>query len=206
MGAMAGRLPVNAEVQALPSDFASWMKAEQKRVFLLCHRMLGDRDEADTATQEVFLKAYRAQSAPEARELDDPGKWLTRVAVNTCLDRLRSRRWQFWRRRLNPEDSNMILAFTPSSSPNAEDQMFARQIAGRLAVALERLSPRQRSVFTLRHYEDRSLEEIAGILGLDTGTVKAHMARALAKLRDELSDLYFRPRSAGAADSPHARD
>lgn len=77
-----------------------------------------------------------------------------------------------------------------SSSPDAEDQAFARQVGQRLARGLEGLSGRQRAVFTLRHYEDRSLEEIAQILDLDVGTVKAHLSRALAKLREELKDLY----------------
>jgi RNA polymerase sigma-70 factor (ECF subfamily) len=70
--------------------------------------------------------------------------------------------------------------------------MHARDIALRLAAALDRLSPRQRSIFVLRHDEDRSLEEIGAILGLDVGTVKAHMARAVKKLRVELRDLYER--------------
>ena len=55
---------------------------------------------------------------------------------------------------------------------------------------MERLSTRQRAVFTLRHYEDMSLEEIGQILGLEVGTVKAHMFRAVGKLREELRDLY----------------
>jgi len=55
---------------------------------------------------------------------------------------------------------------------------------------MERLSARQRAVFTLRHYEDKSLEEIGLVLGLDVGTVKAHMFRAVSKLRVELRDLY----------------
>jgi RNA polymerase sigma-70 factor (ECF subfamily) len=57
-------------------------------------------------------------------------------------------------------------------------------------VALDKLSARQRTVFTLRHYEDMSLEEIGGLLCLDVGTVKAHMFRAVTKLRVELRDLY----------------
>ena len=52
----------------------------------------------------------------------------------------------------------------------------------RLNAALEKLSPRQRAVFALRHFEDMSLEEIGTILGLDVGTVKAHMFRAVNKL------------------------
>ena len=68
--------------------------------------------------------------------------------------------------------------------------LFAGQISGRLTVALGRLSDRQRAVFTLRHYEEMSLEEIGQILGLDVGTVKAHMFRAVSKLRVDLRDLY----------------
>jgi RNA polymerase sigma-70 factor (ECF subfamily) len=59
-----------------------------------------------------------------------------------------------------------------------------------LTIALGRLSPRQRAVFTLRHYDEMSLEEIGEVLGLDVGTVKAHMFRAVSKLREDLRDLY----------------
>ena len=77
-----------------------------------------------------------------------------------------------------------------TGEPGADDQVFARQIARRLEAALNRLSPRQRAVFTLRHYENRDLEEIAQILDLDKGSVKSHMFRAISKLREELKDLY----------------
>jgi RNA polymerase sigma-70 factor (ECF subfamily) len=126
--------------------------------------------------------------------LDDPARWLTRIAVNTCLDRLRSRRWQFWRKRPAPEDEQTILQLAPACGPNAEDQVFAEQIGQRLESALDKLSLRQRAVFALRHYEDRSLAEIAGILDLDIGTVKVHLFRAIEKLREELHDLYFADR------------
>jgi RNA polymerase sigma-70 factor, ECF subfamily len=174
----------------LVRDFGSWMTAEQRRIFSLCQRFLEDRDEADSATQDVFLKAYQALKRGAANDLEDPARWLTRIAVNTCLDRLRSRKWQFWRRRPSPEDEQTILTMAPSSAPEAEDRYFAGEIGTRLEKALERLSPRQRAVFTLRHFEDLSLEEIGGMLGLDVGTVKAHMFRALAKLREDLRDLY----------------
>jgi RNA polymerase sigma-70 factor (ECF subfamily) len=173
----------------LLARFPSWMASEQRRVFLLCVRMLGDADEADSAAQDAFFKAYQALEK-QSGEVDDPARWLTRIAVNTCLDRLRSKRWLFWRRRPGGEDETAILALAATSEPNAEDRLFAVQIGQRLAAGLETLSGRQRAVFTLRHFEDRSLEEIAQILGLDIGTVKAHMSRALTKLRVELKDLY----------------
>ena len=195
MGAMADRLEANVSVLADTREFGAWMTSEQKRVFLLCRRMLNDAEEADSATQDTFLKAWQALKRPESKELDDPGKWLTRIAVNTCLDRLRSRRWQFWRKRPKPEDEATILGLASPGDPNAEDQVFARQIAERIGRAVARLSLRQRAAFTLRHYEDRSMAEIAEILGLDVGTVKVHLFRATEKLREELHDLYFRDKA-----------
>jgi RNA polymerase sigma-70 factor (ECF subfamily) len=192
MGLMAERLETNLDVQAATRDFGSWMAAEQKRIFLLCRRMLQDPEEADSATQDTFLKAWQAMNRADARELDDPEKWVTRIAINTCLDRLRSRRWQFWRKRPNPEDEATILDMTSERGPDAEARVLASEIDSRLGEALKKLSLRQRSVFALRHYEDRSLAEIAEILQLDVGTVKAHLFRAVDKLREELKDLYFR--------------
>jgi RNA polymerase sigma-70 factor (ECF subfamily) len=192
IGVMVRPLETVAEPVVDPRDFDAWVRAEQKRVFLLCLRMVADRDEADTLTQEVFFKAYRAMARPGFEFPAEPARWLTRVAINACLDRLRSRRWRFWRQRPNPGDEQAILALAPARGPSAEDRLFAAEISKRLAAAIERLSGRQRSVFVLKHYEDQSLEEIASILGLNLGTVKAHLSRALAKLRKELRDLYVR--------------
>ena len=181
---------VSGVTAELAASFSQWMASEQRRVFALCQRLLQDLDEADSATQDTFVKAYQALNKADARELDDPARWLTRIAVNTCLDRLRSRKWQFWRRRPTPQDETAALALVRSTAPEAEDRYFAGQISSRLETALERLSARQRAVFTLRHYDGRSLEEIGDLLGLDVGTVKAHMFRAVSKLRGELRDLY----------------
>lgn len=192
MGVMAERLVRPAEESLPAHEFGPWMMAEQRRVFLICCRMLQDKDEADMAVQDTFLKAYQALIRNDAAVVENPKKWLTRIAVNTCLDRLRSRSWRFWRSRPPAADEELILAIAPATGPTAEDRVYAAQIQRRLAAAMEKLSARQRAVFTLRHYENHRLEEIADILGLDTGTVKAHMARALNKLRAELDDLYQR--------------
>jgi RNA polymerase sigma-70 factor (ECF subfamily) len=192
MGVMADQLEREIHVGAGLREFSSWMAAEQRRVFLLCRRMLQDPDEADSATQDVFLKAYKALSKvrENSTELDDPGKWVTRIAINTCLDRLRSKAWKIWQRRPAAEDEELILQMTAERRPDAETQVFAKEIQQRLETALSKLSARQRAVFSLRHYESLPLEEIASVLKLDTGTVKAHLFRALAKLREELKDLY----------------
>jgi RNA polymerase sigma-70 factor, ECF subfamily len=79
----------------------------------------------------------------------------------------------------------------PGTDPDSERLLFAKQIQQRLDSAQAKLSHRQRSVFALRHYESMALEEIAEVLKLDVGTVKAHLFRALSKMREELKDLYL---------------
>jgi RNA polymerase sigma-70 factor (ECF subfamily) len=189
---MADQLMDKIQVGADVRTFGAWMTSEQRRIFLLCRRMLQDPDEADSATQDVFLKAYKALSkgTGELEELDNPGRWVTRIAVNTCLDRLRSKAWKIWQRRPAPEDEEIILQMTSDNQPDAERRLFSKQIQERLDLAMLKLSARQRAVFALRHYESLPLEEIAGVLKLDVGTVKAHLFRALSKMREELKDLY----------------
>jgi len=191
MGAVAGEITGSIRASFEIRDFGTWMTSEQRRIFLLCRRMLQDPDEADSATQDVFLKAFKAMSKPTSGlELDDPNKWVTRIAVNTCLDRLRSKSWKIWQRRPAPEDEQLILQMTCDTDPDAERLLFSQQIQRRLELALTKLSDRQRAVFSLRHYEALPLEEIADALKLDVGTVKAHLFRALTKMREELKDLY----------------
>lgn len=201
MGVMASRLAIGTGSKQDPAHIETlgrWMATDQRRLYLLCYRLLQDRDEADSATQDSFLKAYRALQKENAAPLEDVSKWLTRIAVNTCLDRLRSQRWQFWRKRPKPEAESTVLSMARATDPDAERQVLAAQIAVRIECAIKELSIRQKAVFTLRHYEDRSLEEIGEILGLEVGTVKAHMARAVAKLRVELKDLYELKSHAGS--------
>ncbi len=163
--------------------FEALVAAHQRRLFLLALRLLGDAEEAATATQDCFLRAFRAldrcpQSAPEQQ------RWLARVVINLCLDRLRSRKWNWWRERLGLENRDATHVRTP------ERELLSKEIATQLARALDRLSPRQRAVFVLRHYEGQSLEQIAGQLSLTVGAVKSHLARAISHLRRELKDFY----------------
>src|SRR5260370_37519235 len=133
MGLMAERMLAEHADSGLLRDFGAWMTSEQRRIYSLCQRFLQDRDEADSATQDVFLKAYQALKKDDAKDLDDPARWITRIAVNTCLDRLRSRKWQFWRKRPSSEDEKTILSMAASTAPQAGGYYFAVEIAARVA-------------------------------------------------------------------------
>jgi RNA polymerase sigma-70 factor, ECF subfamily len=173
-------------------DFATWMAEEQARIFSLCMRLLRNQDEADSATQDVFVEAYKTLEKHGRGSILEPPKWLTRVAFNTCYDLMRSKRWRFWQRHAMESCGDDRLPMIPATGPNQEDAAAAQEIRRRLDKALDRLSVRQKTVFIFRHEEQLRFDEIAGIMGLDTGTVKAHMARAIKKLREELRDMYVR--------------
>ena len=165
--------------------------AHQRRIFRISLRLLGDVDEAQSATQDCFMRAFDAADRCPA---DDVGctRWLNRIAVNLCLDRLRSRKWMWWRGRdeLPAQSDAMHSPRTP------ERESLNRELRSRLMQeALDKLSPRQRAVFVLRHYEDYPLEQIAEELSLSTGTVKTHLSRALENMREELKEFYGTPAS-----------
>ncbi|HMA17054.1 MAG TPA: sigma-70 family RNA polymerase sigma factor, partial [Thermoanaerobaculia bacterium] len=73
--------------------------------------------------------------------------------------------------------------------PSPERRAHSAEIRERLREAIEMLSPRQKAVFTLKHFEELSIPEIAELTGLDTGTVKSHLFRAAHKIRARLRDL-----------------
>jgi RNA polymerase sigma-70 factor (ECF subfamily) len=113
--------------------------------------------------------------------------WLMRIAINLQKDHWRNRRMQFWRQtQSNAIGLDEAGEWLASGERSAEQQLLARERVGQVSKAVERLSERQRTIFLLRYVEEMELSEIARAAGLSEGTVKAHLSRALAKVRGEL--------------------
>jgi RNA polymerase sigma-70 factor (ECF subfamily) len=113
--------------------------------------------------------------------------WLMRIAINLQKDHWRNRRMQFWRStRTNAIDLDEASEWLPSGERTAEQQILAREQVAQVWNVVANLSERQRTVFLLRYVEERELSEIAQTTGLSEGTVKAHLSRALGKVRAEL--------------------
>ncbi len=113
--------------------------------------------------------------------------WLMRIAINLQKDHWRNRRLQFWRQtQSHAVDVDEASEWLPSGARSVEQQLLAKERVGQVAKAVEGLSERQRTVFLLRYVEELELSEIARTTGLNEGTVKAHLSRALARVRAEL--------------------
>ncbi len=142
-------------------------------------------DLAETLTQECFLKAHRNWT--RFRGESSALTWLMRIAINVQKDHWRNRRMQFWKlTRTNGVDIDEASEWLPSGQTSPEQQMLAREQVKQVWRVVDRLSARQKSVFLLRHVEEMDIAEIASATGLSEGTVKAHLSRAVSRVRAEL--------------------
>ncbi len=148
--------------------FGAFFAANHEAVLRSVTAATGNRELADDATQDAFIKAHARWST--LRSYQVPEAWVKRVAINVSRDRLRSDR-----RRRDRE-----AATGPDVAPDLTEAVEADTGASAL---LAELTPRQREIARLFYVEDHSIDEIAKGLGLDPGTVKFHLARARDRLR-----------------------
>jgi RNA polymerase sigma-70 factor (ECF subfamily) len=179
-----------AEIRAGNTEaFEYFVRQYQPKITRIAYRLLRDLGEADCAAQESFLRAW--QSLNEFREGSTFETWLTRICINWCKDRLKRRRvvLYFHQAPAEREDEEGPRDTAPHPSPSPERRAQSREIRDRLRDAIESLSPRQKAVFTLKHFEELSIPEIADLMGLDSGTIKSHLFRAAQKIRESLREL-----------------
>ena len=177
---LAGR-----ELEDATQEFSNLVVSHRPQIFRFLLASTRDVDLAETLTQECFLKAHRNWGS--FRGESSAMTWLMRIAINLQKDHWRNRRMQFWRHtQTNSVELNEASDWLPSGERSAEQQMLAREQVGHVWKAVEGLSERQRTVFLLRFVDERELSEIALATGLSEGTVKAHLSRALGKVRMEL--------------------
>lgn len=173
--------------------YGYFVRTYQRRVYGMAFSLLRDSGEAECVAQDAFVRAYQALG--EFRGGSRFETWVMRIAINACRDRLKRKRLvvYFHQRREEAGDEDAGDLRFPSSEPSPERMVHAREIKARLRKALDELSPRQRIVFVLKHLEEKSIPEIAQLIGVDSGTVKAHLFRAAAKIRARMADLRRAP-------------
>ena len=168
-------------------EFSAVVTTHRAQIFRFLLASTRDADLAETLTQECFLKAHRHWGS--FRGESSAMTWLMRIAINLQKDHWRNRRMQFWRKtQNNAVDLDEASEWLPSGESSAEQRVLAHERVGQVWKAVEDLSERQRTVFLLRFVEEMDLREIARATALNEGTVKAHLSRALARVRAELGE------------------
>ncbi len=165
-------------------EFDDLVREHQQRIFRVVMALVRDSDLASNITQDCFIRAYEKRGS--FRGEASVSTWLTRIAVNLVRDHARNRRQAFWKRLFQrpAEDSVESAAETVRDSRSTPDRQFlAKEELSAVWNVVGELAPQQREVFVLRFSEEMSLEEIAQVLDIKLGTVKAHLSRAVTTVR-----------------------
>jgi RNA polymerase sigma-70 factor, ECF subfamily len=160
--------------------FGELMRRHQQAVFNTAYRLLGNRQDAEDATQEAFIRAYRALTAFDTTR--PPAPWLKKIAANICLNRLEA---------APPaavELDDKAWGELPGS-PHPEDVAQSRAVNRRLRSEVLNLPPRYRAVIELRHFQELSYDEIALALKRPLSDVKSDLFRARKLLAERLKEL-----------------
>jgi RNA polymerase sigma-70 factor (ECF subfamily) len=157
-------------------------------------RFLGNAPDAEDAVQDALLSAYRhlGQFRGEAQL----SSWLMTIVTNAALMQLRRRHSGYFS--LDQEQGEEGLTFSErlaDSKPSPEEACFTVEARNRLIEGVQRLSPKLRRTFQLRDIDGLTTKEVAHVLGIPQGTVKAQLARARAKLTGIMTGKPVRQRS-----------
>jgi len=178
-------------IAAVPTpfdDLAAVVETHRLRIFRFLLATLRDPDLAETLTQETFLRAWNARSS--FRGDCSVATWLTRIALNLVRDHTRTHRFRFWRKVSSQMiDPVEIASFLPHRDSSVDSRLIATEQVGLLWKVIDTLSDRQRTVFLLRFVEEMELSEIVAATEIPLSTVKSHLYRALANVRERYSEL-----------------
>ena len=160
-----------------------------RKVFGLAYRMTGNEHDADEVVQETFLRCYKRLDSFEARS--SFSTWLYRIASNCALDLLARRKQDklhlaendVREDAENPEERSLDYA---APQPGPERMLLSSELRDRIAGAMKRLTPVERTAFVLRHFEGCSISEIGSVLKVKDEAVKNTIFRAVKKMRGEL--------------------
>lgn len=147
------------------------------RVYRLAYRMAGDADLAQDITQDAFIRAF--DRLPGFRGESSLGTWIGAITMSVALNALRKVK-RFRQRETDLEHGEGVGTPGRHAEPDLKD---------RLARAIDDLPEGYRAVFVMHDVEGYTHEEIGGILGVQTGTSKAQLSRARARLREMLADF-----------------
>jgi RNA polymerase sigma-70 factor (ECF subfamily) len=150
-------------------------------------RIVGNEADAEEIVQEAFLRGYQRLESYQGRSTF--GTWIYRIAVNCALNRISQPGIEPEYRHgeeSNPEEKTVQLA---AQDADPERVLLSREISAAQNLAMQRLTPTEKSAFILRHLEERSTTEIAEVLNIAPNAAKQAVFRAVQKLRRELAPL-----------------
>jgi RNA polymerase sigma-70 factor (ECF subfamily) len=163
------------------SDLEALFQDHHRMVYRTAYRLVGNSADAEDILQTVFLRLSSRDFA--AQPLDHAESYLRRSAVNASLDLIRQRR------SAGSHSDSLLELQTAPSGQEPEHQMWVKQSATWLRVAVSELSEQSAEIFTLRFFEDRTNSEIAQIVGSSVSAVAVSLHRSRERLKEQFRQL-----------------
>lgn len=176
--------------QAQAGDSTAWRRlfdTHHRKVFNTAYRFLGNRPDAEDVLQETFVRAYRGLDSFDPSYTGGFSCWISRIGANCSFDALRRRKRN--RETLSLEEDSFNHPADASEEADPLRTAGNSEIRIRITEAVAGLTPKQRLIFTLRHYEGYTTREIAGMVAVSEGSVKTQLFRAVRTLRRKLRRL-----------------
>ena len=162
--------------------FEMLMRRHNRRVYRCVRSILRDESEIEDVMQQAYLAAFHHLAEFEGRS--SVATWLTRIAMNAALSRLRTR--SRFTVPSSDEEGGDAMSLWPSTAPDPEQQAIAHELGQVLETAVDALPRSYRTIFVLREVEGLNTLETAELLGLSEPVVKTRLHRAKAQLREQL--------------------
>lgn len=157
-----------------------------RQLFRVAFRMIGNEEDAKDVVQDALLRAYRGLAGFDQRA--QFSSWIYRIVSNQALDYLRVKRRRAENSLSEPPSEGLLSVADriPGDVPDPERLASSGQLQGQLLAVLDELTPQERVAFTLRHFEDQSIDQISRGLDISAGAARHAVFRAVHKVRKML--------------------
>jgi len=169
----------------MPEEFRQILNTYQNRVYNQAYRMLGNAEDAEEATQDIFLKIYR--SIEEFRGESMVSTWIYKITSNECISRLRKKQLDITSLDEPFESESATLAdIIPDDAPDAGAYLESRETAEMIRAEVRNLPAHWAMAISLYHFDDKSYDEIADVMDIPTATVATYISRGRKQLAKKL--------------------
>lgn len=179
---------INEVLEGNRDSFEEIVLLFQHRLYHVCYRMLGSKEEAQDIAQEAFVRAYTNLSTFDQKRKFST--WIFRIATNLCIDRIRKKKPDYSLDAQVPGTDGLDMYSQIAAADDLpEEEVQRMETQERVQYEVGRLPEKYRAVIALRYMEELPLQEIADILGIPLGTVKTRVHRGRDALRKQMGTM-----------------
>ena len=173
------------------TSFEELIYRYDRSVLSLAYSYTNDQEDAKDIYQDVFLRVFKGLKKFEFRS--EFSTWLYRITVNVALTH-KTKKGKYSYASLDEEQSGpdgetKLTYESIADGSTTDERAISSDISENITRAIDKLSPQQKMVFTLKHFEEYKINEIAEMMNISTGTVKNYLFNATIKMREYLKEF-----------------